>query len=424
MINAWQRPRACSVIGAAHRRRGLPCQDAAAAWSLRDADGQTLQLMVVADGHGHRRHWLSQIGSALACEQSQLAVAAALAHQPLHAGQAWQSLLQNELPAAIVNGWLAAIATDWQGRPEAGTQPLSPATYGCTLGLVLMAPNWWGHTGIGDWDLVAIAADGRGRLVSEEPPSNAGAEATASLCLHNAPALFRLRAGIEHLPPRALVLSTDGVRKSCASDGDFLQLCGELSAITDRHQLADGLEQITSQGSGDDVSVAIGICSSPKAAEEPELPLPPLQIQPPQRPWQPLVLGLGIAALTGTIGLLGWNWWRPPQRPLAVNPLQREVQRQCAAPRSIRATLNQRRPQFEQVLAGGGAALAAAEARDPLGALIARSHPRAGNASGLPTLCEPLRAELNRQWHQRRPAASSRGPAAAKGKMPASSPRP
>ena len=425
MSGVWAPPLTCSVIGAAHRRRGLPCQDASQAWSLQDADGQTLRLMVVADGHGHRRHWLSQIGSALACEQSRQALAAALRQTPLRDPRAWQARLERELPATIVSGWLAAIAADWQQRPEANAQPFSAATYGCTLGIVLMAPLWWAHTGLGDWDLVAIAADGSGRLVSEEPPGNDGPEATASLCLRDAAALFHLRTGLDHQPPRALVLSTDGVRKSCASDGDFLQLCRELSAITDRAQLAEGLEQITSQGSGDDVSVALGIVSSPMASGNPQIPLPPLQIQPPHRPWRRLGLGLGITALTGAIGLFGWSWWRQPQRPLAVSPLQREVQRQCAEPQRIRATLNQRRPQFEQVLAGGGPALVAAAARDPLGAIIARSHPRAGDAIPTPELCAPLRQELSRQWQQRsRPMAASHGSDPTSGRMPASSPRP
>ena len=124
--------------------------------------------MAVADGHGSSRYWLSQVGSALACEQARQAVATALQHTPLADQQAWRRLLEHDLPAAIVAGWQAAIAADWQQRPESEQQAFTPATYGCTLGLVLMTPQWWGYTGLGDWDLVLLPATGAARLLSEE----------------------------------------------------------------------------------------------------------------------------------------------------------------------------------------------------------------------------------------------------------------
>ena len=55
---AWLAPRACSVIGAAHRRQGKPCQDASLTAQLTGQGGQTLQLLAVADGHGSSRSWL------------------------------------------------------------------------------------------------------------------------------------------------------------------------------------------------------------------------------------------------------------------------------------------------------------------------------------------------------------------------------
>jgi hypothetical protein len=39
------------VIGAAHQRRGVVCQDASLVRQLRAPAGQTLQLLAVADGH-------------------------------------------------------------------------------------------------------------------------------------------------------------------------------------------------------------------------------------------------------------------------------------------------------------------------------------------------------------------------------------
>ncbi|MEN9541284.1 MAG: hypothetical protein RLZZ459_1375, partial [Cyanobacteriota bacterium] len=108
MSGGWLHPRSCSVIGASHRRRGQPCQDASLACAL-PVGPSAVQLMAVADGHGSSRYWLSQVGSALACQQVRQAVATALQHTPLADQQRWRELLRRELPEAIVQGWLAAI---------------------------------------------------------------------------------------------------------------------------------------------------------------------------------------------------------------------------------------------------------------------------------------------------------------------------
>ena len=49
MTGRWLEPRCCTVIGAAHRRRGQPCQDASLCASLQSADGLPVGLMAVAD---------------------------------------------------------------------------------------------------------------------------------------------------------------------------------------------------------------------------------------------------------------------------------------------------------------------------------------------------------------------------------------
>ena len=253
MSAVWLAPRACSVIGAAHRRQGKPCQDASLAKELSGPGGARLQLLAVADGHGSSRSWLSQRGSALACQAAEAAVAEAVAGCPLADSRAWGELLAGGLAASVHSRWREGIAADWAQQHPRPAMPLEPVTYGCTLGLVLLAPHWWGCTGLGDWDLVAVDRDGGARLLSEEPslgPHNGG-EATASLCLPQGEALWAPRAQLQPLAAqpqlRALVLSTDGVRKSCASDADFLALCGQVIDLQSPQELADGLEQITLQ---------------------------------------------------------------------------------------------------------------------------------------------------------------------------------
>ena len=217
--------------------------------------------MAVADGHGGSRYWLSQVGSALACTQARKSVSKVLDQTPLTAIERWRQLLQQELPAAIHSGWMDAIQADWRNRQEQD-QPFSSLTYGCTLGLVLMAPQWWGCTGLGDWDLAGVEKGGEVRLLSQEDNlDQAAGEATASLCQPINQQLWLARTQLHQLDAddllEALILSTDGVRKSCATDADYLQLCAGAGKLKDSMELSQGLARITVEGSGDDVSIAI-----------------------------------------------------------------------------------------------------------------------------------------------------------------------
>ncbi|AKN60957.1 hypothetical protein WB44_07405 [Synechococcus sp. WH 8020] len=262
MSGVWEPALASSVIGAAHQRQGKPCQDASISCIL-EAGCNQLQLMAVADGHGGSRYWLSQVGSALACIQAKKSVSKVLDRTPLTAIDRWRQLLQQELPAAIHSGWMTAIEADWRNRQEQN-QPFSPLTYGCTLGLVLMAPQWWGCTGLGDWDLAGVERGGEVRLLSQEGDLHQVAgEATASLCQPMNQQLWLARTQLHQLDAddqlNVLILSTDGVRKSCATDADYLQLCAGAAELKDSMELSQGLAQITAEGSGDDVSMAIAL---------------------------------------------------------------------------------------------------------------------------------------------------------------------
>jgi hypothetical protein len=200
------------------------------------------------------------------------------------------------------------------------------------------------------------------------------------------------------------VLSSDGVRKSCATDADFLQLCAQLCSIHDPADLTQGLEQITHQGSGDDVSVAMGQWQGAPAPAATDPPIDPTG-KPSPANGRRRAAAISLVTLAILALLSGGGWWlwrhRPPgaqaPRPEVPAPVTAESARQCAQPERLRATLNQRRAQFRQLLNGGDAeVLLAAAGRDPLGALIAAS--RLGR---LPT-CAALQRELALQWRSGR----------------------
>lgn len=214
------------------------------------------------------------------------------------------------------------------------------------------------------------------------------------------------------------MLSTDGIRKSCATDGDFLELCAQLAAIDAAAELAEGLEHITSQGSGDDVSVAVGRYEAPGSGRAGR-----------SRPPALLAIVLLLVSTAAGLGLAGWWWQRrvaaprpllpPPPATRLPEAVQKEMERQCAEPRRIRSTINQRRPQILRLRQAEGKdqaqkALAAAD-QDPLGALIAASR-----LGPLPA-CTALRQELEGQW-QPQPSERSAGGTPPPGRMPGASP--
>ncbi len=416
----WGAPWHCTVIGAAHQRRGVVCQDTSLVRQLRAPAGQTLHLLAVADGHGGERYRYSDRGSRLACEQAAKAAQAALRTTPIDDHGAWQRQLSHDLPAVIQERWLLAVQRDWQQQPDAAGQAFCPSLYGSTLGLVLLAPTWWGCTGLGDWDLVRVSRDGT-ELLSEENEQPGGSEATASLCQTGAAARWAERAQWQPIEARvapdpfSLLISTDGVRKSCATDQDFLELCSQIIPIGHGTELAEGLAEISAGGSGDDLSIAVGCWGSSSkgasAGASSKSSRASLLI--------PLVLAMGAAAW--------WAWtqrgsWIQTEQPLAgtpapINPLpwiQQAATQLCRNPELIGPTLAQRKGQFSQLVSGGLSRqhLLGAAPQDPLAALIAWSQPTmpgalaAGPAASppppltlpLPGSCPALELALASQW--------------------------
>jgi hypothetical protein len=427
---SWSPAWHCTVIGAAHRRRGVVCQDASLVRRLRSPTGASLQLLAVADGHGGQRYRFSDTGSRLACEQAAAAVQAALRATPLDNQHAWRLQLRHGLPDAIQAGWLQAVRRHWQRQAAAAGQPFHASLYGSTLGLVLLAPGWWGCTGLGDWDLVRVGSDGGSTLLSEEASHPAAGEATASLCLASAGPLWAQRARLQPLGAAecgfALVLSTDGVRKSCATDGDFLELCSQMVQLQDSPRLAQGLAEISAGGSGDDLSIAVGHRCGPSPPQEAAAP----------RPLRPLVLGLPVALALGAAAWLAWPqpWsWFPARpwsagRPEPLDPrpwIRRESERLCRTPDLIAATLAQRKEQFRRLEAGdlSRQALLAAAPQDPLGALVGWSQPAAApRPFPPPGSCAALDQSLAQRWREL--ALADRGTPPGPAPLPAPQPAP
>ena len=461
---SWSAPLHRSRCGASHQRRGVPCQDASLCADLRSADGLPVGLMAVADGHGGSRYWLSNVGSRLACELVIAMAAEDLAKRRLSSNsadklEAVRAWLADDLAARLVSAWNEAIKADWQERelPEAHQhEAFASQTYGSTLALVVLTPHWWGHTGLGDWDLVLLSDHQPDRILSQEAEQGTPGEATESLCLPRASRCFAARTAVYPLsggPQRAcgLVLSTDGIRKSCATDADHLALCRYLleqaqprmaNGAGPTERLDASLDRVSREGSGDDVSVALACFGTlqPVAVEAPEVPaLPPLPdleaspssssstsspatsrqrrtaTQPPQ-PLRPALIGGvilmmiaagGVAVCIG-LGLLP-PWRRSPQtsQPPAAQSLplskeqrqgvEQEISRLCSGPDAISAILKTRNKQFTQLRSNPEELGLVLLRKDWLGAVIGLSDPGESGLGNL-KICQELAAALQQHW--------------------------
>lgn len=176
--------------------------------------------------------------------------------------------------------------------------------------MLLLTPRWWAVAGLGDWDLVRVDQAGVAELLSQEVGAPGAGEATASLCQEGADLGGWFRSGVWPLEdqglPFSLVLGTDGIRKSCASDADFLALTAWLAAGPEADAagsdpaasdagagmvggddiLAEALDRISAEGCGDDVSVAIGrwLAGEEGAPLRSDCPAPTAPTAPESRP--------------------------------------------------------------------------------------------------------------------------------------------
>jgi hypothetical protein len=427
--------------------------------------------MAVADGHGGSRYWLSDVGSRLACDLALQLAAKDLAMRPLStpgadALGAVRQWLADELPSQLVAAWQEAIQADWQQRdlpPEHQGESFSSQTYGSTLALVVLTPHWWAHTGLGDWDLVLLSDHQPDQLISQEADKAHQGEATESLCLPSASRCFASRTAVYPLSGDqrqacGLVLSTDGIRKSCATDADHLALSRYLLEEAQTHKaiaagsserLDTSLDRISREGSGDDVSVALACFGSLQPGAVPSQPVPMVALpdltplprlpehprlaaeQPsPQsrrgrrqaRPTAgPALLRIGVGLATGSALLVAaWVWLRPallrpfsapttfaepsqdiPARLTATqqNSIQLEIKRLCRMEQAlIESTLNQRKeiPKHSREQPRHIERLLADN--DWQGSLIALNRPGSTQQTQLAALCPALNKALKAYW--------------------------
>ncbi|MDE5582747.1 MAG: protein phosphatase 2C domain-containing protein [Ruminococcus sp.] len=265
-------------IGAFHVEKGIVCQDYSMAVS-----NEKYSFVSVADGHGSPQYIRTDKGAKFAIES-----ALRCTEEIMDILDGEESILRNEykrnkifalLWRNIVSLWYDKIADDYISNPFTAEEldRLSGElacyrpyyedgnflmAYGTTLEFFVVCREFAFGMQIGDGKCVIVAEDGSAYSPIPDDPFCQG-NFTSSMCQDNVNNLARFCYFEKDSVPPAVFLGTDGIDKSCWSDEQLYDLYREIAirfAETGfeetKEYIIKILPEITSNGSGDDVSCA------------------------------------------------------------------------------------------------------------------------------------------------------------------------
>lgn len=273
-----------TTIGSVHVRDQLPLQDSVLTWSDYEL-GQA--VMAVADGHGHKLHFRSDTGSALAvvCAIEELRrILPGLAGFGESADHAAAVDLVSAAGAALVDNWAAKVRHHIEANPYspaeedlgAGADPLR--AYGSTILATAAVGDMVVFLQIGDGDSVLVSADGQASRPLPEDPDLDGLH-TSSLCQPRPVDALRVAVVDARVDDVALIfLCTDGFGRSRVdADGwwrqtgeQLLEFSRNRGLVWVREQLPEWLEEPARIG-GDDTTMALLVRSDVGGISRPDL---------------------------------------------------------------------------------------------------------------------------------------------------------
>jgi serine/threonine protein phosphatase PrpC len=258
-------------------RRGEPNQDAVE--TSQGIDENPPLIAAVSDGHGSAKSFRSGCGASFAVRAA-VSECRRLFCNNITNLTLLRRTAERELPCAIIGAWERMVRQDIADRPftaregrkfigqfgEAAweaqlREPL--LVYGATLLLAFASRQYLVLAQLGDGDIVTVSPEGRATRAFAADPRHFAGE-TSSLCLKSAVQHFRVSFRVfKYEIPALVLLTTDGYSNSYQDDADFLSVGPDLLAIlrdegveSVERDLASWLEEVSSGGSGDDITLA------------------------------------------------------------------------------------------------------------------------------------------------------------------------
>ncbi|WP_187280325.1 protein phosphatase 2C domain-containing protein [Streptomyces sp. IB2014 016-6] len=267
--------------------------------ALTTADGRAV-VLTVADGHGSRAHFRSELGARWAVEAFTDS-ARIYAHEVVRRGQDaanWPRLLAEarSLPQQVVHAWRRRVLIHEANSPAhggngngsgsadaapggtAGSAPEADlAVYGSTLVGAVITERLLVCWQLGDGDIVLVDQDGTAHMPFYTGPDMG--DETESLCEPEAWRKARLHwQPLTGGPPPGVLISTDGLSKSFADHEGFLAFATGVRSRAASHGVAAVQAQLpdwlghAAKYSGDDATLA-GAIPAPGPGTTPAHPL-------------------------------------------------------------------------------------------------------------------------------------------------------
>lgn len=263
-----------TAMGGSHRLANLPCQDSAVSEDMGWA-----RVIIVADGHGSRRHFRSERGSRFACEAALDEIKKLLRELPADSAPSAGEL--DGLKARILERWRRRVSEDAAAEPWTDEELADASTrmreeeyaqlesgdmlyvpYGSTLIAGFATDGFWTGLQIGDGFLVTM--DGEGNYLWPMPESHVNeGNRTASLCMGDPMPEFRHCQGTD--PIIGLAVCTDGIEKAFPPMGEkvasflhWIWLAAREEPEKAQRLLASYAERVATRSAmKDDVGIAV-----------------------------------------------------------------------------------------------------------------------------------------------------------------------
>lgn len=256
-----------SVRGASHDKTGKVCQDSSA-YKV----GNGFAIAVVADGHGSKKHFRSNIGSKAATEAA-VETIERFYQDPeefeKNFPNNYKSIITN-IEKQVISAWNVKVRAHYNANPVTAEEkkPFKPeefaeipveSYYGTTLIAAVAGNGYIFGFQIGDGSLVAVFDDGETKMLMDYEESNP-ANITASMCNANAATMFD-SFFVKDKRILALYVSTDGLYTSFGSEYDFLDYhtiitsqLGDFSVF--ENAVVKNMAKRTHYGTEDDISLS------------------------------------------------------------------------------------------------------------------------------------------------------------------------
>ena len=270
-----------SVKGASHEKTGLVCQDSSAYKVCDD-----YAICVVADGHGSKKHFRSNLGSQFAVEATISTIDRFYEDKKSFEEsfpKNYKKIIKS-IQKQIISDWNKLVEEHIKNNPvteeekskftEEEFAAIPPESYyGTTLIVGAAGKDFTFGVQIGDGTLVALFDDGKAVMPMEYNEA-APANVTASMCNSNAAGMFSAFYR-DKQKLIAMFTSTDGLYTSFGSEFDFLDyhtiITSQLNDVENfKNIIVNNLTKRAHFGTEDDISLSC-IYDSELLAENTEL---------------------------------------------------------------------------------------------------------------------------------------------------------